>query len=196
MTPYTFLLYGRSGSGKGTQAQLLIDYLKKKDSKRQIEYIETGEKLREFAREVGHTAHMTGRIMSEGGLLPAFIPIWIWTNYFVRYFDGDEHLILDGLARRPYESPILDDAIRFYERKNPYVVHINVSGQWATDKLLSRGRPDDNKIDITSRMEWYDSNVVPAMDYFKKNSYYQFVEVNGEQDVQDVHQEILKKVGI
>ena len=69
MTPKTFLLYGKSGSGKGTQAKLLIEYLKNKDPEREVEYIETGERLRDFAREVNLTSKLTGQIMDEGGLL-------------------------------------------------------------------------------------------------------------------------------
>jgi adenylate kinase len=194
MTPQTFLLFGKSGSGKGTQAKLLIEYLKKHDPKRQIEYIETGSKLREFAQEVGLTAQMTGKVMDEGGLLPSFIPIWIWTNYFVRYMDGSEHLILDGLSRRAYEAPILSDALKFYSREKPIVLLINVSDDWARNHLLSRGRTDDNKLDIQARLDWYKSNVVPTIDYFKQNPYFTVIDVNGEQAVEDVWQEILAKV--
>jgi adenylate kinase family enzyme len=119
--PYTFIFFGPSGSGKGTQADLLIKHLHEKDPHTQTVYIETGAKLREFAKEVGLTAELTRRVMSEGGLLPSFIPIWIWTNIFVRNLRGDEHLVLDGLSRRPVEGPILDGALRFYKRESPFV---------------------------------------------------------------------------
>ena len=196
MTPQTFLLFGKSGSGKGTQAKLLIEYLKKLEPKRQVEYIETGSKLREFAQEVGLTAQLTSKVMSEGGLLPSFIPIWIWTNYFVRYMDGSEHLILDGLSRRAYEAPVLDDALKFYKREKPFVIIINVSDAWASQHLLSRGRGDDNKIDIESRLSWFETNVEPTIDYFKKNEYYNVLEINGEQSIEAVQQEILAKTGL
>jgi adenylate kinase family enzyme len=196
MTPHTFLLFGRSGSGKGTQAQLIKDYLLKKEPQTQVEYIETGAKLREFIQEVGLTAEMTKKIMSEGGLLPSFIPIWIWTNYFVRYMDGSEHLILDGLARRQYEAPVLDDALKFYKRDKPFIIVINTSREWSKERLLGRGRSDDNKKDIDSRLDWYEANVMPTIDYFRKNEYYATIDINGEQTIEQVHQEILQKTGI
>lgn len=171
MTPHTFLLFGRSGSGKGTQAKLLKEYLLKKNPETQVEYIETGAKLREFIQEVGLTAEMTRKIMSEGGLLPSFIPIWIWTNYFVRYMDGSEHLILDGLARRQYEAPVLDDALKFYKREKPFVITLNTSREWSKERLLGRGRSDDNNKDIESRFDWFEANVTPTIDYFRKNDY-------------------------
>ena len=139
MKPQTFLFFGKSGCGKGTQAKLLMDKLRKKDKKNKIVYIETGSKLREFSQEVGLSAEMTAKIMAEGGLLPSFIPIWIWTNYFIRYMSGNEHLILDGLSRRIYEAPVLDDALKFYKREKPFVVLIDVSDEWAKKHLLNRG---------------------------------------------------------
>jgi adenylate kinase family enzyme len=73
MNPKTFLFFGKSGCGKGTQAKLLLDYLHTIDPSRQVEYIETGSKLRDFSREVGLTAQMTNKVMSEGGFLHLFL---------------------------------------------------------------------------------------------------------------------------
>ena len=196
MKPQTFLLFGRAGAGKGTQANLIIEHLKKVDSENKVIYIETGEKLREFADEVGISAEKTKEIMSTGGLLPSFIPIWIWTNIFVRHMAGHEHLVLDGLSRRIYEAPVLDDALKFYQREKPFVVSIELSREWSRARLESRGRSDDNKRDIEERLNWYDSNVLPTIEYFKNNPYYQFVSVNGEQTIEEVSKELLTKLGM
>ena len=196
MTPQTFLFYGKSGSGKGTQAKLLIEHLQKIDKVNKVIYIETGARLREFSQEVGLSADLTHKIMEKGGLLPSFIPIWIWTHCFVRQLRGKEHLILDGLSRRLYEAPILDDALKFYERFKPFVLSIETSDKWAHDRLAARGRSDDSKLDIEARLAWYHSNVVPTMNYFKTNSYYNFIEINGEQDIEKVHEEILTKTAL
>jgi len=196
MTPQTFLFFGKSGCGKGTQAKLLTKYLSSKDPKSKIVYIETGAKLREFSQQIGLSAELTSKIMFEGGLLPSFIPIWIWTDYFVRHLNGTEHLILDGLSRRLYEAPILDDALRFYNREKPIVISIDVSDEWSTERLMSRGRDDDSKIDAEAKLVWFKSNVVPTIQYFKENPFYKIVEINGEQAIEKVHQDILEKSGI
>lgn len=196
MKPQTYLLFGRAGAGKGTQANLIIEHLKKVDSENKVIYIETGEKLREFADEVGISAEQTKEIMATGGLLPSFIPIWIWTNIFVRHMAGHEHLVLDGLSRRLYEAPVLDDALKFYKREKPFVVSIEVSREWSRARLESRGRSDDNKRDIEERLNWYDSNVLPTIEYFKNNPYYNFVSVNGEQTIEEVSKELLTKIGM
>ncbi len=196
MNPKTFIFFGRSGCGKGTQAKFLIEALQKLDSQKRVLYLETGQKFREFSTEASYTSKLVKGVMEQGGLLPEFLPIWIWSEYLVRHMDGNEHMVLDGLSRRPHEALILDSAMKFYKREKPFVISIDVSREWAGDRLRNRGRSDDNKIDIEARLNWYDENVVPVLEYFKDNPYYQFVSINGEQEIEQVHQEILAKTGL
>ena len=193
---FTFIIFGPSGSGKGTQAHLLIDLLKKIDSERKVMYIETGRRFREFADSGSYTATLVKGVMSTGALLPEFLPIWMWTEILVHDFAGNENIIFEGVSRREHEAPILDSAMRFYKRENPYVISINVSKEWATQRLNARGRYDDTPADIIERLNWYDKNVIPAIDFFKNDPYYKILEINGEQSIEDVHKEIVQKLGI
>jgi adenylate kinase len=194
MTPQTYLFFGPSGSGKGTQAKLLKEFLEKTDLGNKVLYLETGERHREFAKTDSLTAHRTKEIIEDGGLMPEFIPVWLWTQFFVDNIKtGEEHIILDGISRRPHESLIIDSALQFYGRKDPTILSILVSPEWATERLSERGRVDDKEAEIKRRMEWYEKNVVPALDHFRQNPYYKFVEINGEQTIEEVHREILEK---
>jgi adenylate kinase len=196
MTPQTFIFFGPSGSGKGTQAKLLIENLKAKDPNRNVLYLETGQKFREFATEASYTAHKTKQVIESGGLMPEFLPVWIWTQYFVDHIAGDEHIVLDGISRREHEALIIDSALRFYERKNPIVVSIKLAPEVAIQRMQDRGRSDDGQEEIKRRLKWYEDNVVPVLNYFKNNSYYQFIEIDGDGSIEEVHQEILSKVGL
>lgn len=192
--PRTFIFFGRSGCGKGTQAQLLIKYFQSLHKDDRFVYIETGAKLREFTQEVGLTQTLATKVMASGGLLPSFLPIWIWTNMFIRNLSGKEHLVLDGLSRRAYEAPILDDALKFYGRQNPIVVVLNVSKESVRERLLSRGRGDDKNSDIDRRLDWYETNVMPTIDFFRQNNYYRVIDINGEQPIEKVHADIVAAV--
>ena len=194
MQPQTFIFFGPSGSGKGTQAKLLVEKLRAKDPDRKILYLETGQKFREFATHASYTAQKTKAIIESGGLMPEFLPVWIWTQYFVDHISGDEHIILDGVSRRAHEALIIDSAMRFYERQSPFVISIELSPESAIKRMEKRGRVDDNEEEIKKRIAWYEENVVPAINYFKNNPYYKFVSVNGEGSIEEVHQEILKKL--
>ena len=194
MNPRTFIFFGRSGCGKGTQAQLLIKHLEGVHVGDRVVYIETGAKLREFIKEVGLTQELTGKVMTGGGLLPSFLPIWIWTNTFIRNLNGKEHLVLDGLSRRAYEAPILHDALKFYDRQSPTVIVFNVSKEWSKERLLSRSRPDDKTGDIDKRLAWYDENVMPTIEFFRQNNYYKVLDINGEQAIEKVSADIISAI--
>jgi len=194
MNPKTFMFYGRSGCGKGTQAQLLIKHLETLDPQNQVVYIETGAKLREFVQKGGFTQEITAKVMAEGGLLPSFLPIWIWTDIFVNNLKKEENLVLDGLCRRVEEAPILDDALKFYGRKTPIIIILNVSKEWSKKHLLARGRGDDKDEDIEERLTWYETNVAPTIDFFKKNNYYKVIDINGEQAIEKVQADIVAAI--
>lgn len=189
----TFIFFGRSGSGKGTQAEMLRKYMQEKKGVEPI-YIETGQKFRNFIDQSNYSAELTKEVMSAGGLLPDFLPIWIWTTDLVSKFDGKRDLILDGLCRRPDEAPVLDSAVKFYKLGKPIVLYVKTSDEWSFARMKERGRKDDSDEYIKSRLKWFDWNVVPAMAYFYDNKDYNFFEINGEQTIEEVHQEIIAKV--
>lgn len=197
MNQKTFIFYGASGSGKGTQALLLKEYLEKLDSNRKTLYMETGTHLRELAKDNSYTSQLTRNVIENGKLMPEFLPIWIWSNFLINNFTGEENLILDGLARRVDEAPVLDGALKFYKSEKPSVIILNVSDEWSTQRLTERGRKDDNKEGIKRRIDWYKSNVIPTIEFFRKHTpTYNIYDINGEQTVEEVHNEIMKKINL
>jgi len=188
-----FVFFGKSGSGKGTQAKLLIDYLKKEG--RKVVYIGTGAGFREFVDGDSYTSKLTKKVLDEGGLLPPFLPIWFWTGQLIKEFSGEEDLVFDGISRRINEAPVLSSALKFYGFERPVIVYINVSDKWATTRLKERGRSDDTDEDIKRRLLWFKEDVLSVLDYFSKKKDYHFVEINGEQTIEEVHEEIIEKIG-
>jgi adenylate kinase len=193
----TIILHGRSGAGKGTQAALLKEYLEKNDTSHPVVYISTGQAFRQFMNGNTYAARCTKKILDEGGFLPEFLAVWVWGDSLNQYIHtGEEHVIFDGAARRPAEGPMMDSALTFFRRSEPAVVVINVSRERAIEHLKKRGRYDDNDTDIKSRLDLYESEVVPTLQYFKENPRYRYIEINGEQDVHIVHGDIIKALGL
>ncbi len=191
--PQTFIFFGRSGSGKGTQARLLVKRLAELNSHKVL-FFETGKKFREFMESDSYTAKLTKEIINSGGLLPEFLPIWVWTAFFVENMTGNEHLVLDGVSRDKDEADILDNALKFYKREKPFVININMSRERATELMKGRGRADDTDEDIAKRHDWYDVEVKQSIEYFHNNPNYIFLNIDGEQSIEEVQAEILSKI--
>jgi adenylate kinase family enzyme len=194
MTPKTVLFFGRVGSGKGTQAALLMKYLNEHDPERKSLYLETGQKFRDFIVQDNYSAGLTKEVLDTGGLMPPFMPIWLWATFLVEKYTGSEHLIFDGLCRRRYESPILDSALKFYKRDDVSVVIINTSNEWSIQRALERGRSDDEIVEIKKRLEWYDTEVVTAIQHFRDEPEYKVLDINGEQTIEEVNKEMMDKL--
>lgn len=131
----TFIFIGRSGSGKGTQIDLLSKKLKEDNPEIGINYISTGKILRKFWEEDSFSNKLSKEILNKGDLQPEFLVIYLWGKDLIEDMKGNEHLILDGTPRRLNEAEVLDSAIKFYQRENPTVVYLNVSREWEQRNL-------------------------------------------------------------
>ena len=197
MLPQTFIFQSRSGSGKGTQVVLLKEYLEKYDPGRKVLRLETGKQFRELASKNTFTGLCTKEVLDRGGLPPEFLAIWIWAGFFIEAFTGDEHLIFDGFPRRAHEAAMLHIALQFYKRTQAHFVELKTSREWSFARLKGRGRYDDTDTSITRRLDWYETEVVPTIDFFKDHSdYYLVHDINGEQTVEKVHADIMDALGL
>ncbi|MBU6430954.1 MAG: nucleoside monophosphate kinase [Patescibacteria group bacterium] len=194
MLPQNFIFIGRSGCGKGTQAKLLKEHLSKIDPQRQVFYLQTGAEFRKFIQGGNYTQKLSRKILDRGGLTPEFLAVYMWSRALAENFKEDEHLIVDGSPRKFHEAGVLDSIFDFYKREKPYLVSIVASEGWAIERLRGRGRFDDNSDDIKARLSWYETDVLPAINFYRNNPRYVFLEINGEQTIEKVHRDILEKL--
>ena len=192
----TVVFFGISGSGKGTQADLLERFLTDKDSGRGVNRAEMGGLLRAFFKTDTPLAKRAQKIVDAGGLLPSFMPIFMLTHHLNPIFHGMEHLILDGVCRRPAQSELVDEIVRFYERDNLQAIVLELSPAAAHARLMTRGRVDDvSEAAMASRFAWYEQYVVPAIQRLEELGW-NIHRVNGEPDIQTIHKDILSRLGV
>lgn len=192
---HTVIFIGRSGCGKGTQAGLLRDRVLRLDSqKRKILYVESGERFRKFIRGSSFSSGLSKEIYESDERQPDFLAVNMWGDQLIEELGRDMHLIFDGVARSLPEAEILTTALRFYKRERVTIVYIDVSRKWSEERLLARGRSDDlNLAKIDKRLDWFDKDVLPSIEYFKKDPFYRVLTIDGEQTIQEVHNEIIQK---
>lgn len=196
MNQKTIIFIGRSGCGKGTQAVLLEQLLEKNDPKLPIVHLETGKLFRDFIKGATHTQEVSKTILESGGLQPEFLTVHLWADFLVMNMRKDCHLIIDGTPRRRDEAAVLHTAFEFYLRNKPEIVYLNVSRGWSETRMLERKRKDDTKQDIQLRLDWFDAEVVPAIDYYRDNPFYVFHDVNGERTIEEIHEDLVRRLNL
>jgi len=195
MQPQTFVFFGIVGSGKGTQVNLLIDYLKKKDG-RDIVYAYPGNEYRRLVESDSYMGHLVKDSVQAGHLQPDFLTDSIVANILMSNLDPEKHLIADGYPRTVVQSQTFESMIKFFKRGEVKIVYIELSEAEATKRNLLRGRSDDTEEGLKRRFDEYKNNVIPAMNYFKDKPGYALYTVNGEQSIEDVHRDIIKALNI
>lgn len=195
--PKAFIILGRSGCGKGTQADLLISHLR--NSLGEVSktlHIESGSLLRGFAKGNNFTQEKIRSVLAGGTLVPESIVVALWTDYIIANFNGTENMVFDGTPRKLHEAQLLDNALQFYGIEKPNVIYVNVSKEWAEKRLQGRARKDDTPEAIARRLNWFETEVIKTIDFYRSSPYYNFIEINGEQSVENVQNEILAKLGL
>ena len=194
-----YIFYGKAGSGKGTQAKLLKQHLE--SSGATVISIEQGANFRAFAQDSGFIPDLTRTTLNSGRLMPAFMPIYLWTKALVGQFTGKEHVIFDGVARIEQEASVLDSALEYLGFEKVFVLHVNISDEMAMDRMRSRAaldpehaRADDRSEEaMRTRLSAYQAQVMPVIEYFKAHPRFTFLEIDGEPDVDAVFRQILDK---
>lgn len=192
MQPQTIILIGHSGCGKGVQGELLKKYFQENDSaKRAVFTLESGVGFREFIKGENYTNKLSKEIYEHSKLQPDFLAIWVWSNEFIKNLTGEEHLMIDGTPRSLAQAMVLNGALEFYGRR-ANIVHLDISAETSKQRLLERGRSDDVLMEkINRRVAWFDTEVMPAVEYLKSQSAHNYMKINGEQPIEKVHADIL-----
>lgn len=192
--PKTFLFIGRSGCGKGTQANLLIDYIAKQD-KTPTTYVEVGDFVRDFISKPGYSNDLSRKVYESGQRQPSFLACFMWSKKLLEDYDGNSHLIFDGAPRALVEAEVLETALDFFGFKGSIVFHLEVSRDWSKRRLFERKRRDDlDPEEVEKRLDWFDRDTLPAIEFFEKNKNFNIFKINGESSVEDVHREIVSKI--
>jgi adenylate kinase family enzyme len=191
MTPITVAFFGISGSGKGTQVEKLVQFLKEKDAARPVIVPNMGDLLRAFMKTGTSLAGKVEAILAAGGLVPSFVPVYMLTGYLNEHFDGSQHLLLDGTCRRPDQSRAADEMMQSWNRSDLTAIVLTLTPESAKARLVARGRYDDAKDEaIAARFAWYEEHVVPSIDELRKLGW-NVIEIDGEPDVETIHGNIL-----
>jgi adenylate kinase len=217
-SPLVIIIFGRAGSGKGTQADFLAERFK-------LEHFSSGEALRQRQKVGDFTGRKLAEVMNKGIWVSESTICKVWMDKFEEFkkkrnFKG---WIYDGGPRLMLEAKLLDIALNWYEwQKKIKIILIDISKRVAFNRLTKRRqckkcgelipwvgdfknlkkchkcggelvlRPDDKPEAIKKRLEEFQKHTLKVINYYKKQG--RVIKINGEQSIENVFKAILKNI--
>lgn len=174
------VLMGAPGAGKGTQAKRLESLLG-------LPQVATGDLFRANLKNQTELGKLARTYMDKGELVPNEVTIAMVRDRLSQP-DCEAGAILDGFPRTLAQAEALDELLQEFGAKIAVVPYIHVAQEVLVKRLAKRaeieGRADDNEETIRTRMQVYESETAPLLDYYENRAL--LVKINGEQAIDDV----------
>ena len=184
------ILLGPPGSGKGTQAQRLVQ-------RYGIVQLSTGEMLRAAVAAQTPVGIKAQHIMASGGLVPDEIVVGIISDRLDQP-DAAKGFILDGFPRTVPQAQALDELLKKKNIRLDAVVELRVNEsallqrvETRVAEMRARGeevRADDTPEVLTKRLASYRSLTEPLIHYYSDRR--KLLTVDGMMTIEHVTREI------
>jgi len=179
------VLLGPPGSGKGTQAALLVEQLG-------ITHISTGALLRDAAERGTELGLQAKTISDKGELVPDSV-ISDMLEERLHHDDVANGYILDGYPRNLAQAKSLDIMLERLHQPVEEAILIELDPELIVQRIAKRaqqeGRADDTEETVRNRLLVYANQTAPVAEYYAKRGL--LTRVLGEGDKDEIFQRIL-----
>ncbi|MGN0071628.1 MAG: adenylate kinase [Atopobiaceae bacterium] len=205
------VLLGGPGAGKGTQAQRLV-------AEYGVAHISTGDLLRAAIKNGTELGHQAKSYMDKGQLVPDELVVSLVKERLADD-DAQKGFILDGFPRNTAQAVVLDSELKDMGIALDAAVLVDVDPDVIVKRLSSRRtcrncgytapagvdvcprcggemyqRDDDKPETIQRRLDVYQTQTAPLIEYYKGHGILKTV--NGEQAVDDVYKDMKEQLGL
>ena len=186
------ILLGPPGSGKGTQAQRLVQ-------RYGIVQLSTGEMLRAAVAAGTPVGLRAKDIMASGGLVPDDVVVGIISDR-IDQDDAKRGFILDGFPRTVPQAEALDQLLKQKHMKLDAVIELHVNESALVQRVETRAaetrargeevRVDDTAEVLIKRLASYRSLTEPLIHYYSEKR--KLITVDGMMSIEQVTREIAR----
>mgnify|MGYP000182657278 CR=1 FL=1 len=170
------IIIGIAGAGKSTQGKMLAERLG-------IPWLSIGQLLREKLGDRYAKQLLAGEMIADSELLPLL-------DQELKKLGADrQELVLDGSPRTMGQAEWLADQVKAGRISLTAVIHLIVSTDKVHDRLIKRGRPDDNEAAIARRFKEYENSSLPILSYLSQQGF-KVYEISGEGDKRVINRRI------
>ena len=176
------LFLGAPGAGKGTQAELI-------SKMNGFLHLSTGELLRKEIEKNTLLGKKVKDIMNCGELVSDKLVLEIVTKNLENKNNG---WILDGYPRNLSQANTLNEVL--IERNQPLeiVFYLDIPEEVLINRLLLRGRKDDNEETIKTRLKIYKKTTEPLIKFYEDLSLLEYID--GDRDLKTITYDLKQKM--
>tara|TARA_B100000945_G_scaffold144686_1_gene115856 strand:+ start:81 stop:632 length:552 start_codon:yes stop_codon:yes gene_type:complete len=178
------LFLGPPGAGKGTQASIisnLASYL----------HLSTGELLRKEVNCQSELGLQIKEIINSGKLVSDELVLKIVKKNLTINQKG---WILDGYPRNLSQANSLNEVLKDLNQPLEVAFYLNLEEDVLVQRLLNRGRSDDNEETIRTRLQIYNETTQPLIGYYEKQNILEYIE--GNRDLNLISNDIKQKMAL
>ncbi len=170
---FNLIIFGAPGSGKGTQSAKIAD-------RYNFAHISTGDIFRNEIKNQTPLGKRVKEVIDSGHLVSDELLMEIIENAMEK-LGNPNGFIFDGFPRTLRQARDMDEMMHRHKECISLVLALDVNREEIIERLLIRaqeqGRKDDTEEVICNRLEVYQNQTSPLIDYYKNQS--KFVSING-----------------
>ncbi len=171
------LFLGPPGAGKGTQAQQLA-------ARHNLLHLSTGDLLRAEVQAGSPLGQEAEAVMARGELVSDALVLAIVRSRLEQQATaggsaGAGGWLLDGFPRNLSQAQALGELLEELGQQIELVVLMELDDDLLTQRLLGRGRADDNETVIRHRLTVYREQTAPLINHYRAQGLLQSVEAAG-----------------
>ena len=164
------LFLGPPGAGKGTQAARLCEA-------NGMKHLSTGDLLRSEVAAGTALGQEAEAVMNRGELVSDALVLAIVESQLKGLSGGG--WLLDGFPRTVPQADALEPLLEELKQPIEAVVLLELDDAVLIERLLARGRDDDNEAVIRNRLEVYREKTSPLISFYRDKGLLVSVEANG-----------------